>query len=332
MDEMTKVRELRAGAPVPDRARLAPGRARLVEAALAGERRRALWQRREFVIVGVVAAVTAVAVTVSLLLGGGTGRKVQPATTPTASPSLRLKGVSAAEFLRRAADVLDTEPDGAVPTVKQWIYTKQAQEPLDKQRADMGPLGTEQESWLRYDGSAMADQGYDVEDKREKLSITPMHLENGGEGDDRSPREMYQVLAALPADGEQTLKVLREKNAIADTKGESQARNDYVEISVLLTADVMPSKGLASLYRALATLTGGRLTDHLVDTAAGRRAVAVTYDREDNPKTGESMRDQWLVDPQTYRIVGMRMVQGDKVVGGNSIVARAVVDEAGDRG
>jgi hypothetical protein len=44
------------------------------------------------------------------------------------------------------------------------------------------------------------------------------------------------------------------------------------------------------------------------------------------------MADQWLLDPQTYRIVGTRMVLGDKVVGGNSIAARAVVDKAGERG
>ncbi|MFD8813630.1 CU044_5270 family protein [Streptomyces sp. NPDC059627] len=336
MDEMTKVRELRAGAPVPDRARLAPGRARLMEAALAGGRRRALWQRREFVISGVVAAVTAVAVTVSLLLGGGTGRKVQPASSPTVSPSLRLKGVSAAEFLRRAADVLDGEPDGTVPTAEQWIYTKSMQEPLTEQAKNAtGPMKAllgPQEGWIRYDGTAMADLGLDTTGKHRKLHVTKMHLENGGEGDDRSPREMYGVLAALPADGGQTLKVLREKNAIADSRGASQARNDYVEISVLLTADVMPSKGLASLYRALAELPGGKLTDHLVETASGRRAVAVSYDREDNPKTGDSMQDQWLIDPQTYRIVGMRMVQGGKVVGGDSMVARAVVDKAGDRG
>ncbi|MFD4504771.1 CU044_5270 family protein [Streptomyces sp. NPDC058457] len=336
MDEMTKVRELRADAPVPDRARLAPGRTRLVEAALAGERRRALWQRREFVIIGVVAAVTAVAVTVSLLLGGGTGRKVEPAASPTAAPSLRLKGVSAAEFLRRAADVLDTEPDAAVPTAKQWIYTKSMQEPLNEQAKNAtGPMKVllgPRESWLRYDGTAMADLGLDTSGKHRKLSVTKMHLENGGEGDDRSPREMYRVLAALPADGEQTLKALRETNAIADAKGESQARNDYGEISVLLTADVMPPKGLASLYRALATLPGGDLTDHLVETASGRRVIALGYGREDNPKTGRTMWDQWLIDPQTYRIVGMRMVEGDKVVGGNSIITKAVVDEAGDRG
>jgi hypothetical protein len=334
MDEMTKVRELRAGAAVPDRARLAPGRARLLEAARAGERRRTLWRSREFVIVAVVAAVTAVAVTAALLVGGaGSGRKVQPAVTPTVS----LKGVSAADLLRRAADAVAAQPDGPVPTAGQWIYTKEAQEPLDEQARDaegpmkllMGP----QESWVRYDGTAMATMELNGTGEKLELTTRAMHLENGAEGDDRSAREMYRVLAALPADGAGTLDVLREKNAIADAKGVSQAENDYSEISVLLGADVLPSKGLASLYRALATLPGGTVVDHLVETASGRRVIALDYHaRSADSDSGATMRDQWLIDPQTYRIAGMRLVVGEKVAGGHSLVARAVVDKAGRRG
>lgn len=333
MDELTKVRELRADAPVADRARLAPGRARLVDAARAGERRRVVW-RRELVIVAVVAAVTVVVVVATLVSGGGGGgRKVQPAVTPTVS----LEGMSAAELLRHAADVVAAQADGPVPTAKQWIYTKEESEPRDEQadqaeglaRLLMGP----QESWIRYDGTAMASQEPDGTGERLKLVTRAMHLENGGEGDDRSAREMYRVLAALPADGGRTLEALRDIDAIADDKGASRAENDYTEISVLLTAHVMPSDGLASLYRALATLPGGKVVDHLVETASGRRVIALEYGtRAPDPATGQMMRDQWLLDPQTYRIVGMRMVVGDKVVGGNSLVATAVVDKPGERG
>ncbi|MFJ8036560.1 CU044_5270 family protein [Streptomyces sp. NPDC096032] len=318
MDEMTEVRELRAHVPAPDRARLAPGRARLTEAARTKQSRRTPWRRREFAIVAVVAAVTAVAVTATLLVGGkGTGRTVQPAATP----GVRFKGVSAAEFLRQAADAIQTQPDGAVPTAKQWIYTMSAQEPLDKAHSLSGDM----ENWIRYDGSASASRSWD-----EPLDITKMHLENGGAGDDRSPREMYRVLIALPADGKGTLKSLREQDAITDSKELSQARNDYDEISVLLSAHVMPAKGLASLYRALALLPGGKVTGHLVETAAGRRVIALDYSRGENPRTGEPMHDQWLIDPQTYRLVGVRIVSGGKVIGGNSLFTRAVVDKAGE--
>ncbi|MEU0788117.1 CU044_5270 family protein [Streptomyces sp. NPDC006173] len=320
MDEMTEVRELRAHMPVPDRGRLAPGRARLTEAVRARESRRALWRRREFAIVGVVGAVTAVAVAATLLVGGkDTGRAVQPAATP----GVRFKGVSAAEFLRQAADAVQTQPDGTVPTAKQWIYTKSVQEPLNKANKRVGDV----ENWIRYDGSASA---FRLRDK--PLDVTKMHLENGGEGDNRSPREMYRVLTALPADGKETLKALREQDAIADSKQVSPARNDYSEIRVLLSADVMPAKGLASLYRALALLPGGKITGHLVDTAAGRRVIALNYFRGENSATGESIHDQWLIDPRTYRIVGTQIISArGKVLGGDSIVTTAVVDKAGDR-
>jgi hypothetical protein len=331
MDEMTQVRELRAGAPAPDRGRLAAGRTRLTETARAGGRHQVLWRRREFVIVAVVAAVTAVAVTVTVLLSGTApgSRKVEPASTPNVS----LKGVRAAQLLERAAELVEKEPDSAVPRADQWIYTLQMSESPDPGLVRvLGKSAIEQPSWIRYDGSAMASRNPVPKGQKSKLSITKMRLENGGEGDDRSPRELYRVLDALPAGGRQTLTFLREKNAIADGQGATQAESDYTEISVLLTADVMPSKGLASLYRALATLPGGTVADHLVKDASGRRVIALSYAREDNPKSGESMADQWLLDPQTYRIVGMRMVQDGKVVGGNAIAARAVVDKAGERG
>ncbi|MCI3277196.1 CU044_5270 family protein [Streptomyces cylindrosporus] len=335
MDELTRVRELRADAQAPDRARLAPGRARLLDAARADERHRALWRRREFVIVGgVVAAVTAVAVTVSLLLGGGGGdRKVQPATTP----GVHLKGVSASELLRGMAEEVAKQPDGPVPTAKQWIYTKVVQEPVKDPKADQYknlPKGAlklmtgPQESWLRYDGTAQAGWNLDTTGEKLELQVSGMQLENGAEGDDRSPREMYQTLAALPSTAEGTLKALREQNAIADGKGESQSSDDYTEITVLLRADVMPSKALASLYRALATVPGGKVVDHLVDTGAGRRAIALTYGR---PGAGQDMREEWLIDPQTYRVFGMRLLQGDRIATGSVTVSTAVVNAPGDR-
>ncbi|MET7846855.1 CU044_5270 family protein [Streptomyces avermitilis] len=329
MDEMNRVRELRADAPTPDRGRLAPGRMRLVETARTGERRRAMWARREFVIAGVVAAVTAVAVTASMLADGGDqGRKASPAV----SPNLNLKGLSARELLERAATVLETQPPVAVPEAKQWIYTKSMSEGQDpKLLKEMGEEAFVQENWIRYDGSASA---YLLPVKGSKLQITKMHLENGGEGDDRSPREMYRFLSTLPTDGEGALKTLREENAIADGK-ESQAEADRTEIFVLLSADVVPPKGLAGLYRALATLPGGKVTDHLVKNAAGRRVIALHYGGDGIGSGGQD----WLLDPQTFQVVGQRLyagkggVDGGKgaVEGGNSLITRAVVDKAGRR-
>ena len=326
MDEMTKVRELRADAPVPGRDRLAPGRGRLIEAAQAGERRRAVWARREFVIAAVVAAVTAVAVTVSVLVDGSDGgRQVRPA----ASPSANLKGMNTAELLERAATVVEAEPDDTVPRASQWIYTKGIQEDENTLNHSEQRANYISEQWIRYDGSAVADR---MPLPGAKLQIRKMHLENGRQGDDRSPREMYRFLSTLPADGTGTLKAIRDEHAIGDVKGETKTHRAYREITVLLDADVMPSRGLAGLYRALATLPGGKVTDHLVENAAGRRVIALRYDRTPGAKAGDTMSDEWLLDPQTYRVVGMRMVEGGKVLGGNSTMATAVVDKAGQRG
>ncbi|KPI12923.1 hypothetical protein OK074_2419 [Actinobacteria bacterium OK074] len=329
MDEMTRLRELRATVPLPDRGRLAPGRALLLAAAGTEQRRRTGRTRRRLVLVAVAAAVTAVAVTVSVLVGGHTGRKVEPAAP------VDLRGLSAAQLLERAARVVAAEPGDTVPTAKQWIYTKSVQESEDARKDSATRKLYVSESWIRYDGSAMADRM----PMQKQLQVTPMHLENGGEGDDRSPRELYRFVATLPADGDRTLAAIRAAHAIGDIKGETKTQRAYREISVLLGADVLPSKGLAGLYLALATLPGGSVTDHLVENAAGRRVIAVSYETSDPGPQGSDGRmwDQWLLDPQTYRVVGTRMVTGDtlataKAVGGNSTITKAVVTKAGQTG
>lgn len=50
-----------------------------------------------------------------------------------------------------------------------------------------------------------------------------------------------------------------------------RAWDDYREISALLGHRPMPPAALASLYRALALLVKGNVTDHLVDTVTGRK-------------------------------------------------------------
>ncbi|TXS45483.1 hypothetical protein EAO75_21795 [Streptomyces sp. uw30] len=320
VDEMTWVRELRADAPVADRARLAPGRDRLVEAARTGKRRPATWGRRRLVIAAAFVAVTAVVVTATLLAQGHeAGREVTPAVTP----SLDLKGMSAREFLEYAARTVEGQPPVTEPRPDQWIYAKVTQEGDDD--ADF-----ELETWLRYDGAKLASYPRPGAEDPGELETTELNLEGlADEYDDRSPRQMYRFLSTLPADGEGTLKALREENALVDDKSLTQAGNDYTELSVLLDADVQPPKGLAGLYRALATMPGGELVDHLVEDEAGRQAVAVRF--PEPGREGEKHADEWLLDPVTFEVVGERVIDDGEVVGGNAQVAKAVVDKAGDR-
>ncbi|MBT2417695.1 CU044_5270 family protein [Streptomyces sp. ISL-22] len=320
VDEMTRVRELRADAPAPDRARLAPGRARLVEAARTAERRRSARGRRKLVVAAAFAAVTAVAVTATVMAQGNqAGRKVTPAVSP--SPSLDLKGMSTRELLERAAETVERQPPVVEPRADQWIYTKETQEGGDRD--------IDIENWLRYDGTASAfDPMGMVGKKGGEVQITPMNLEGGGD-DDRSPRQMYRFVSTLPTDADGVLKALREEDAIADEKGRSQAWNDYAEISVLLDAYVLPPKGVAGLYRALATVPHGTVVGHLVEDGAGHRAIALRFPRGGSDSAEAA--DEWLLDPVTYQIVGERMIENGKVIGGNAYLAKAVVDKAGRR-
>ncbi|MFE9024167.1 CU044_5270 family protein [Streptomyces sp. NPDC007808] len=311
---MTRVRELRADTPVADRGRLAPGRARLVEAARTENRRRFARGRGRLVVAAAFAAVTATVVTATVVIGERPGRDV----TPAGPPSLDLRGMSARELLERAARTVEQQASAAEPRAEQWIYTEETYEGDGEDFVS--------EKWLRYDGSELAS--YPGDGAGGKLDIMRLDLEDSRD-DDRSPRQMYRFLSSLPADAEGALKALREENALDDDEGRSRAENDYTEISVLLDAYVHPPEGLAGLYRALATLPGLTLVDHLVEDEAGHRAVAVRFSGPGG--AADESVDEWLLDPVTFEVVGERTISDGKVVSGNAYVAKGVVDRAGER-
>lgn len=321
MDELTEVRQLRTGVQTPDRARLAPGRTLLLDAVRAGERRRRVWARPQLAIVGVVATVTAVAVTASLLVGGDRTREQGSPAAPTDAD---LSGMSAAELLERAAKAVEGQPTVPEPRAKQWIYTKSTLEAPDEEEVQVvGTAPFAQEVWTRYDGGATAHGWRSTKDGDIKLRITETKPGSPAEGDDRSPQELYRFLTTLPSDGGRALEAIREEDAIPAEEGSTQAEQDAVEISALLDADIKPSKGLVSLYRALATLPDLSLVDHLVKDATGRQVIALGE--------GTTADRYWLIDPETYDVLGTQHIRGGKVIGGNSLISRAVVDKAGER-
>ncbi|MDX3130518.1 CU044_5270 family protein [Streptomyces europaeiscabiei] len=180
-----------------------------------------------------------------------------------------------------------------------------------------------QEIWTRYDGGATAHGWRSTKDGDIKLRITETKPGSPAEGDDRSPQELYRFLTTLPSEGGRALEAIREEDAIPAEEGSTRAEQDAVEISALLDADLKPSKGLAGLYRALATLPDLSLVDHLVKDATGRRVVALSE--------GTAADRYWLIDPETYDVLGTQHIRGGKVIGGNSLISRAVVDKAGER-
>lgn len=320
MQELTRVRELRADAPAPDRALLAPGRQRLLAAALTDERPRAVWdQRRKVVVALVFVAVSAIAVATTVVVdGGGAERKVTSAVSPTTGP--HLEGMTAPELLERAATAVERQRLLVEPRETDSIVTEQYLE-------FPGVEDSVRERWVKFDEAAYNLGPATPADRREERRIV-----HDGPEDwqplSHSPKQVYDFLATLPADGEGTLQALRERNAVPDAAGAGQAERDYAEIAPLLEADAQPMRGLASLYRALATVPGGTVVDHQVEYGYGKRAVALSYPaRLDTPNALANATTEWLLDPETYRVVGHRSLVDGEVRSSVSVASRIVVHE-----
>ncbi|GGX65367.1 CU044_5270 family protein [Streptomyces fructofermentans] len=317
VDEMRDVREFRAGAPTPDRARLAEGRDRLSGAAARGRGRRlrADWR---FAAVGAAAALTAVAV-LAAGLGGG-GRDGARRTVPAAPGSAR-------EVLERAASAVERADPPPAPHAGQWVYEKRiSADPgiWPKSAAPPEPEPEPRERWVRY-----ADPRF----------------ENGREGDDRSLRERLRFLDELPDDPAAVLKEVRAYYPSGKGGLESEGEQDMGALHVMFKSQPMPPQALAKLYRALAAVPGVEVTDHVRDLA-GRDALAVGHHEK-----GQVVRREILIDPNTYQYLGDRQIvvkdykrsypgaedtpdrpwnAGD-LMSQNALLATGVVDHKGDR-
>ncbi|MGW0968014.1 CU044_5270 family protein [Streptomyces sp. NPDC002516] len=322
VDEMKDVREFRAGAPKPDRARLAAGRDRLSSAAGRGRGRgpRADWR---LAAVGAAAALTAVAVLASGLGAGGRSgtERTVPAAPRTVSGSVK-------EVLERAASTVERADPRLTPHAGQWVYEKKLSAspgvwPPTSGRPD--PKPEPQEHWALY-----ADPRF----------------ENGKEGDDRSLRERLRFLDALPDDPAAVLKQVRAYYPSGKGNPEPEGEHDMRALSVLFESQPIPPRALAKLYRALAAVPGAEVTGHLVRDLAGRDALAVGHDEK-----GQKIRLEILIDPRTYQYLGDRSIvvkdykdsfpgaddtpdrpwKAGDLMFQNALLATGVVDHKGDR-
>lgn len=332
MDEMSKLREWRADAPTPDRARLAPGRRRLLDAAGTRKRRRLPAPGDWRVVSGAVAAgVTAVALLSTSLGGGpgdGTGTAAADGDVQTAQPLV--PQARASDLLRKAATAVaaDSVPQ---PQSGDWVYVREVRvggsEPDDNSP-------NVSESWFEY-----ADPEF----------------EDWNEGDDHSPREGFEYLAALPEEPDAVLQKARwfypEDGGRPDTEDPGAGRSD-TELaawnfgSLGLLAGTVPNhpRGQARIYEAMATIPGLRVADTTVMDPAGRRALAFYLGDEVDTDDGP-FRDELLIDPETYNYLGTRYIatedtdrsrygpaaeEGD-VVAGTAVLSTALVDDDGER-
>ncbi|MBC9711940.1 CU044_5270 family protein [Streptomyces sp. TRM66268-LWL] len=277
MDDLTKVRELRAEAPAPDRARLAPGRMRLLDAAENGRAlRRTVRIGRDwrFAAVGAVLAVTASAVlAVNLADHGGSDVSPKPAASQSVKPG------TAQEFLEAAARAAESVR-GAEPQDDQWYYTKSIGASVEPDTGELGKPTTD-EDWF---------------------TVGPR---KGEEGDWRT---YYRLVTHLPDDPQGIVRAIQEAYPPPDAYALDSKKPTHV-FSAIQSVTRTPltsleGKGQAKLYRALASLEGIELVGHRVTDAAGREVVAITV----KPEPKDRYRYEILLQPDTYQVVGSRMV------------------------
>ncbi|WP_327369324.1 CU044_5270 family protein [Streptomyces sp. NBC_01217] len=279
MDEMTQLRELRADAPVPDRSALAPGRLRLTEAAASGRRARRLRADWRIASIGAAAAITVAAV-----LGTQIVDAAAPARSGPASSAGDLRLDSAAEVLNRAADALEEREAAPEPRDDQWIYTRTVM--AQPETSGRVRFSYEPDSWVPYDNSAAA--------------------QNGKDDDYRTSRQIYRAADELPDDPAQLLDKVRSFYPTGHTEEsppEGRAQQSFRAMGLMVEAYPIAPDALARIYRALATVPGIHVTDHLVKDAAGREAIAITR-KED----GRHEQREILLDPQDFGYAGMRFV------------------------
>lgn len=165
MDELTQLRELRADAPVPDRAALAPGRALLTDA-IAGRSRRTRRLRADWRIasLGAVVAITAAALFITQIVDATAPRHGHLAAR-THGPDLS----SPAAALGQAANFLERQKTPPEPRPDQWVYLREVggtvtdrvrvgdsvqTDPTVPQAMDRLDPHTPHETWLKYGGEA----------------------------------------------------------------------------------------------------------------------------------------------------------------------------------
>ncbi|MER6102532.1 CU044_5270 family protein [Streptomyces sp. NPDC001832] len=350
MDDMTTLRQMRADAPVPDRAALAPGRRRLTEAIADGRRARRLRADWRIAAIGAAAAITAAA-----LLTAQIGDASGPSQGGVAAAK-PLTLSSPAEVLNQAADALEMQQAPPEPRKDQWIYTRTKtveQKPQGSSsaagRSSFNPdsripdspesrrvfnnlnsrISDSPDSWVPYDNSAAAKKGKD--------------------DDYRTSLQVYRAANKLPDDPARLLEKVRSfypTGHTAEAPPEAEAQHSFRAMGLMIENYPIAPDALARLYRALATIPGVEVTDHLVKDAAGRDAIAITR-KED----GSHQQREILISPRDYSYAGIRFVAAEdyeaifmpgtelpaekhkagEIITSTARVSAAVVDAKGDK-
>jgi hypothetical protein len=227
---------------------------------------------------------------------------------------------SAAEVLQRAADAAERRPFTA-PRDGQWIYTEERITGVEGGRTHV------MRSWRRADGEFELRTGL-------RATGRPVHMRP------RGPLDSYEAAAALPADPTALLQWAKSQTESISGAGSTPDAEVYSIFRGILHGNgVLPPDVEAAIFHAMRRIPG--VTVRTIDVL-GRPTLALAM-------TDEWLRQEILVDPETYAYVGQRStVVEDAIISpekaGNATgeiekgsavvavrVAAGVVDEAGER-
>lgn len=338
MDEMTAVRQLRADVPVPDYARLAPARRRLLDEIEGRPRHgRAGWKLKA---AGAVAAVTAAALLSTLTLREDDRTPTQPAPTATARPDSWVYHQVRLILLNCPAGMSFSEY-GEVGSFDLSPTTR----PCDTKT----PKSFGSERWIRYDGRSTAEPDTSTGDPDDVRAWA--EPAGSASGQMLPPQQTDALLTTLPEDPDAALKAILKKSVptrVTSAYRLTQAQRDFDEVvEVLSGASAVPAGKARTIYRIITGLEGATEPVEVTD-GEGRKVVAIGVDGNFRDYAYERNSMQVLLDPETFAYRGVRWVAGmDYYVGGKASggpfiakgtvlasatrVATVVVDKAGER-
>lgn len=318
MDEMDVLSRMREDAPSPDRARLAPGRRMLLDAAAGNRRARraGAW----FATLGAAAAVTASAVVVTLLPGSD-----EPAGSGPAAG-----GVSAFE---RAARTVERQEPG--PRVKdgQWLYREYTRWTSDMSygatspeastlRGKEGDLAkSDLKAWTGYGKSLSYETDYEWRPAKMRRVYDGPYSSSDSTNASRgrpskwldichnglfmSPTGARDLAARLPENTAELRTYLRD--AVPKLKVFDDYKTplyDYRRATaVLACVPGIPPKKHAALLRLLAEVPGATLSEKPVKDLKGRDVLVLTVPDPQEKKLNNLRKDIYL-DPETYAYLG----------------------------
>ncbi|OSZ61804.1 hypothetical protein OQI_03585 [Streptomyces pharetrae CZA14] len=300
---------------------LPPGRHRLLKEHLMTEirrpdeapaRPRRRWLRPALVV-GTVAVVTAVALTVAVPAGGDS-----PAPPSSATVALLEDIALAAEHQGgRYGEIRD---DQFVYIDSKVSYSRTG----EGMKTKIPPLHR-LEQWHSVDGTR---EGLMRESGRGEWPRDP-EPQPGERNYDYATN--YKHLSTLPTDADEMYEWLREVGPGYSEQETEQAM--FVLVGDLIRSAIVPPEQSAALYRAVARIPGVTVIENAVD-AAGRKGVAIAREDPDNPS-----RDEWIFDKETYEFLGERTVASEDysdvkegtVTSNTAVLRRAVVDKPGQR-